>query len=463
MAKQKNLIPEDIASDIVIVKVKVEKYPRLSLSIDHDTGEINPILKSKSKPIYADIDILLSTSGTPVYPQNWYLHHQISKNLNDSSTTHAQALLAYTRWLRMEGMEIDHLTENPEEGAPWKFRDYLIENLRIVNHDTQEITNPSGFAVSTAKAYMRIVVNFYKWLHSRRVSLMTNKKLPFRIHSVLFRPPTKKSDDILLSHINFNTSFVVETTDLMKGFPKIQSTSPEKKLKPMTPEHKDMLEQRLASDDSPLALMVKVSLEVGLRLNEVVTLPESIISHPEADITSRSIGPVNRCKTKYNKTRTVDFPAQLMQELLEYKMSDSRFKAFKNTNIMINSEGEQQPVHITINEEPHGRLFVSQKGMPYSPNSIQTYFSKIRKGLSLENKKWYYKYHDCRSTYITYWLIKEQQIRNCLYDVLLGEISEKAGHSDTSTTQKYINFLNNEKLWLEFAKRRNDEAAQLLR
>jgi len=37
------------------------------------------------------------------------------------------------------------------------------------------------------------------------------------------------------------------------------------------------------------------------------------------------------------------------------------------------------------------------------------------------------------------------------------------GHESTSTTQKYVNYMNDNKTWLEFAQRKNQFAQQSLR
>ncbi|WP_281089253.1 hypothetical protein [Klebsiella pneumoniae] len=49
------------------------------------------------------------------------------------------------------------------------------------------------------------------------------------------------------------------------------------------------------------------------------------------------------------------------------------------------------------------------------------------------------------------------------FEALLQELADLMGHESTSTTQKYVNYMNDNKTWLEFAQRKNQFAQQSLR
>ncbi len=87
-------------------------------------------------------------------------------------------------------------------------------------------------------------------------------------------------------------------------------------------------------------------------------------------------------------------------------------------------------------------LFLSNKGVPYSANTLETHFSNLRKQIHEVDSSWYYRIHDLRSTFATHWLWDKSKERNVSYDYLMGDLAELMGHASTSTTEKYIQYMN---------------------
>ncbi len=71
------------------------------------------------------------------------------------------------------------------------------------------------------------------------------------------------------------------------------------------------------------------------------------------------------------------------------------------------------------------------------------------------DSNWYYRIHDLRSTFATHWLWQESQKRSVGYDFLMDELAELMGHASTSTTEKYIKFMNQLDDQINMAKAKN--------
>ncbi|MGZ7283801.1 hypothetical protein ACXWQD_10090, partial [Streptococcus pyogenes] len=73
---------------------------------------------------------------------------------------YAQALLAFYRYMSIDGLNIYDVGSEKENGVVYKFRDFLLENVkREVDGEIQGI-----YAPSTASSYILKVVDFYNFL-----------------------------------------------------------------------------------------------------------------------------------------------------------------------------------------------------------------------------------------------------------------------------------------------------------
>lgn len=444
----KRKISKDIGKDFITAEIEVELFP------SYDLIEGQPVLKENGNPINVNYKIILDPEGCPVYPQNLYLHYLKTKGLKNIDT-HTQGLLAYTRWLNAVGMEYSDLTKNPQEGAPWKFSEFLISNLKDKQPDGT-IKNPDGFAISTARMMLSVVIRFYKWMHYAGFLTWNKDRKPFDITKETITIKDKNQTR-MLSHLDHEKIFEVESTSLMKMFPKVQSRVAAKKLKPLSIDDKVMFENYLEKDmsktgqDYVKALICKTTLKTGLRLHEVITLPDYVFNMPEDDVRV-VIGAQNDVKTKFGKTRTIVVPYDLALELYEYRLSDQRVESLNKSDITLDKDFEQ------VGENSHNRLFVNISGKVFSNNTIQTYLGKVKRDIQKRKPSWNYSYHDLRSTFATYWLYEQAQSRNNVFDFYLGELADLLGHNDVKTTQKYIDFVNAEVIKKEHSKNQNDLA-----
>jgi integrase len=465
--------------DFRLTVIEVTANPILSTETDLTTGEVKFGVRPSNHRVY-ELPIILRPDGLPLYPHNQYLYSRLKENLKGSKTE-AQALMAFERFLSKSNLAFDSLSDIPEDGAAWLFTEHLIKNLKQVNVQTGEVLkNPNGYALSTARSYVRIVCRFYGWLHSNGLFFITRDKKPFEHLSGYRKRSRKNNDHNMLSHLYKQGGYGYKTTTLMKLFPKIQSIPDHLRLKPMSLDDKEIFINHLKTHwntgkRKTVALMLRLAIETGLREDEIVTFPASGIHYPTtgASVIPFIIGPINGCKTKYDKQRTIAVPYPLMLELHEYLHKQGRAELLKKgmNNLMLGHQKEMQMrkafheengslssfQEIEFKEEDHlhGRLFIHEGGLPYSKKSISVFMSEIRAEIRELYPNWYYRPHDLRSTFATLWLMEQATRRRLMFDFLMQELAALMGHNSTSTTEKYINFCNSNEATRNFALAQN--------
>lgn len=409
----------------------------------------------------------LCPSGINVVPANLYLHSFLF-NLSITSLktieSHALALLSFYRFLNLEipahtdprtgvlvaakyRSTIYDCTNKIEESQVVKYRDYLLENLY-----TQDENGKLGGSPNTATNYVLKVVAYYTFLHSQRIVKCDNNFKPFEYHIVKIRAKNKRqqAQHDMLSHM-YNGSgreFTVVTTGLTKPFKNISRPigALNRELHPLREDEKKAFYEFIDVENTKdtKALMLYLATETGLRLEELITFPMSVVNQPMSTVVKVKIGDaVNGCLTKFNKDRTIEIPRKVMELLCEYKFSKQRTKA------------------ITRSLQRHNRLFVQSNGNIYAPNTLQKFLENVREELNL-SMDMYFSMHDLRATFATDWLYNKHIQTGKPLDALMPELAELMGHENTVTTQKYINYMNDEKNWLDFAQRKNQFAQQVL-
>lgn len=440
--------------DYTTAIINIYSSPPVGFDYSEETGEIIPIVNASHLATKKKLTIILKPDGSALYPHSWFLNTLLQAG-NKNSHTAALALLAFQRFLAHENITYRDLTHDPMCGAPWLFADYLKDNLRHFDAKLGVELNPDGYALSTARAYISVVIQFYKWLHSANILTINDNAKPFDFNWVR-RPREGVDQHKVLGHLNRSKAIYVQTTTLMQKFPKQQITPGWKKLKPLQTNHEEALINELQISSSTYAqktksLMVKLSIATGLRIQELVTFPSSPIDLPsEASRIPISIGPENGCLTKFDKQRTIEVPYELMLELHEYKFSKKRMDYLSKRNTRT---GEEHKTSID-------KLFISARGHAFSSNTMEKYFSGLRNNLRKADPSWYYRIQDLRSTFASNWLFNESRTRGIVYDLLIVELASLMGHESTRTTEKYIQLLKNETVQLRNAASQNSRASR---
>lgn len=469
MLEQDLSFPADLGVDYCLLWINTEKYPSFLSIPDQDSGEIVYELIDNTKSFPHKLPILVASNGISVIPANLYLH-SLLLDVNVSSVktleSHALALLSFYRFLALELPEhtdprtntlipekrrltIYDCTSKIEESTIVQFRDYLLEHV----YTTDENGKISG-SPATAANYVLKIIAYYIWLHGQRIIECSKNFKPFEFSTkkILISHKNQRGQHDILSHLNQSQSNIITvyTTGLTKPFKNIQKPVGVmvRKLHPLREDEKQAFYNCLDVENSSdtKALMLYLKTEAGLRLEELVTFPISVIEIPKAEVVRVQIGErINGCLTKNRKNRTIEIPAHCMELLYEYKLSKNRTKAMEKGLLR------------------HNHLFVQSNGNIYESNTIQKYVATIRNELKSKGFDIYFASHDLRATWATDWLYNKHIETGKPFDALIGELAELMGHESTATTQKYINYMNDEKMWTEFAQRKNNFAQQVLR
>lgn len=426
----------------VLTTLKCDLYPELKVRVNDD-GEIEPYAPSRSKIKEKELLQIITTEGKLVYPQNLYL--TICARKTQSIATRAQALLMFTRWIELNGKSYRDIFTDPSDGVGHKFADFLVRCV-IGGHDKK-------LKLSTAKTYMRFIVDFYKWMNREGVLIWSEKVRPFEF--TLKRIPRKSNKNVdMLSHIKRNHEILVQSSSVMNKFPRSGKIPDHKKLKPLPEYELGVLDSYINRIEFPKRnrLMIELAYKGGLRVEEVASLNEGAIYQPslgevECDLALKTS---NGVQTKNDLSRVTKIPASLMTVLHDYKISEGRQSIVDSLSTL--SEGNQF--------EP--RLFLSNNTLlgSISPNTIQGIWSDLRAEIRLVHETWYYKFHDLRSTFATDFLLQKARESNLPLDFFFSELKSLMGHSESTDTMVYIDFLKDLKLNKEAALRRNQEAQE---
>ncbi|MEZ8037723.1 MULTISPECIES: tyrosine-type recombinase/integrase [Vibrio] len=435
----------DAYNDYRLLSIEVDTLAKLKFSegfnADSDEVPLFPYLSpSKFQSRRKKTDIILAPDGSVVYPQSLYLVSKLrgEGSVKDTDSI-AKGLLAFTRYLDSthytrvddEGIEIPPeyltyktVTKYEEEGAPWRFAEHLLANCRAKG----KAKGDEAYSLSTARNYMGAVIGFYKWM--QKYGYLKNDDDHVLTHFSESEVYADLNQHDMLAHTKFYEKRVYETSNIMKMFPKNAQTPAHQKLKPMTFDHKELFYQHFDMLPKAVRLMLRLCEEAGLRIDEATHFPAHNIG--DKDCSELDVVPVHISHTKNSKPRTIEIPIALYGELEQFKESNQRQKNLARRKEQFDSNKEG-----TTNY-----LFTSNKGRPYTENTLEVHFGVLRKRLQTIDPTWYYRIHDLRSTFATHWLENEYRKRQVVYEYLMDELASLMGHSNTATTEKYIKFMN---------------------
>ncbi|MEZ8957172.1 tyrosine-type recombinase/integrase [Vibrio lentus] len=449
----------DVYDDYRLLSIKVDTLAKLKISESINTESGEETLSTYLSPSNLQFrlqktDIIIAPGGTIVYPQSLYL---VSKLRGEGAVKNtgsiAKGLLAFTRYLGSthysqfdeDGYEIppEYLTyktlsKYEEEGAPWRFSEFLLANCNNI----EGANGNEAFSLSTARSYMGAVIGFYKWM--QKYGYIKNNDQNVVTHYTTGTVHHELNQHDMLAHTKSGSERSYETSNIMRMFPKKENTPAHKKLKPMHPEHWTLFNEHVTSPPKAAELIFRLCVEAGLRVDEAIHFPAHNIG--KADCSDLDAVPIKITRTKGSKPRTVEIPIELYEELEIYKESHARLKNLNKRTDLILSGKEIDTVEY---------LFLSNKGAPYSTNTLETHFSNLRKKIREVDHSWYYRIHDLRSTFATHWLWSESQERDVGYGYLMDELAQLMGHASTSTTEKYIKYMNKLDDQISMAKAKN--------
>lgn len=383
---------------------------------------------------------LFNQGGAFNHEANSYLFYQKAiKRAKDLSPC-AKSLHAYYQYLEENSLAWDHFPPVQRLKPTYLFRSHLLRQIQR-----------GELAQSTASVRINHVVNYYKWLmRDGYLRIKNEKEAPFKIEFVSVQSMG------MLAHIS--PTFTVQTSDLRIKVARDATSKNVRPLSPLSRESLATLTQQMPHAAEELSLQMLLSIDSGLRINEIATLTlDALISAtPLAESQHRYellLSPqVTGVQTKYGKPRQVEISAQLLRALNEYRTSERRLKRINKLNEQIESleapitSFKQETVEALQWCERHEPLFVSKQGNPITAKSIEARWTEFRTQLKQHHPFFTHRFHDLRSTYGTYrlndLLEANLPVVECM-ELLMGWM----GHKDESTTWKYLRFLKHKEVF----------------
>ncbi|PML49509.1 integrase [Vibrio tasmaniensis] len=404
-------------------------YKQTELSISDSTCQCSPL-----KGNIGSLPTLFNQDGSFNHEANSYLFYQKAIKIAKDLSPCAQALKAYYQFLEDKGLVWDTFPPIKRLKPTYLFRSHLLKQIKN-----------GELAHSTASVRMNQIVNYYKWLmHDGYLKIKNEKEAPFKMEFVSVQSTG------MLAHIS--PTFTVETSDLRIKVPKDASSKNIRPLSPLSQESLSILTQHLPNASEELRLQVLISIDTGMRIQEVATLSLNTLNTAtplaesehryEIVLSPQSTG----VQTKFLKQRRVEISSELLATLNEYRTSERRIKRVNKLNTKLESLPEkelllkQEAIERFELCERHEPLFVSEQGNPMTAKSIEARWTEFRTSIKKTSPSFAHRFHDLRSTYATYRLSDLLEAKLSASECI-GLLMGWMGHRNDYTTWKYVHYL----------------------
>ncbi|ENK2324265.1 site-specific integrase [Vibrio vulnificus] len=461
----------NLSSVVKTKRVRNAVYNKPVVGIDEDTGEIVADFDSSGLPpvemgdmhfLYRFIgEELELDDGTAEFHctkiesidiANAYL---IEKALtSDSSSSQSsslrqssQALREYFQYLYDNNLSWHDFSPINREKPTYRFRRFL-KRLANIGVEKEEDRIDEPLAVSTVKAYMRCVVNFYK--------ILIEKGFKFNEAPYEYEEVTIYAENQSPNSMQKYRKIVIPSSNLRIKAKSQKSTIPNY-LRAMSEYEFEQFDRQFRlrgwgvrkQVDGKLT-RVNISTEIklqlllcryaGLRTEESASIRLFQIFKPnehqlKTGYVDIHLSPENFNDVKFDKARKVEVPANLMLSMYEYtKKSEYRAKKKKYTEKHPDANPKKIPA------------FINDDGNKVASNSLTTRFSEIRRAINLEQGiNFTHKNHNLRSTYAVTRLRDRAKIHVAhgsqpyeAWEKALDHVKNRLGHESIATTQIYL-------------------------
>ncbi len=355
------------------------------------------------------------------------------------------------------------------------------------------VSKGQGLAKTTAAAYMRAVVNFYKF-HLRHGVRFNNPPFEFEIVKLHF----EGSSSSMKSYLSKD----VHTTDLRLNFPKSKMNqggslpNARKELRPLSNVHWKEVEtiltktKRVRKNVKGIKKNVSLAEEyclfflllrfTGLRKEEGSSLHLGQIFKPDLTKPMLRLGvgaeysSLTKGKDGENKSRRTIIPTSIMHALYEYTKSKrykKRLAKFQELCEKKRDEGDDAFFDSVDGVDPNKQyLFLSQSGIPFfnKLTELNNRWSEVREtvshnlGIPMEDT-----IHNLRSTFAV--ALFRMLLKAKDSETALAIVSEFLGHEDLATTLLYLKIAEDhptgDEIWediIDYLDVFNDVQSQLL-
>ena len=327
----------------------------------------------------------------------------------------ANSLSLFLSWLENMNVDWRHVTAeaNTQRAKYWlpvyRFRKHLID-----------LTREKSLGRDSANLYMTHVRQFYEWARRRDAV----DKLPFEYKQVQIKHSSSSEDINLLFSLPFvSKGLSVQTSDLVIPKKYRQKTLPSDQLSPFSQEELSQLYGSEYVQSPSRRLWIDLALLTGMRAFEIAGFKASHVVNPSENVVSSYYASIIG---KGNKERQILIPAVLMQRLWRYKNSTGRLQRVAKWEAHTGADSETP-------------LFLNRSGKPIAEKSVCNIAAFARKELLERGVVLKRSFHDLRATYATN-LAKFMLDKELEPGLIEYKLMALLGHSNFSTTRKYLNF-----------------------
>lgn len=332
-------------------------------------------------------------------------------------------IYAYAKWLESESIAWWHFPERESERCLTRYRGVLI-NAR----------NRGEIAPSTTSQRMATVIRFYRWMHDRSFisperAMWEERIFKIKITTSFGLDHTMRVASTDLAIPNRKVSGALQLED---GVMPVSSAAMKEIIN---------LADKYASEE--LTLMLRVGFFTGLRLGSITDLKMSSLGNatttPNVGWKYLSVGPGARppVATKFSVTGSVPIPEELLNNLLDYCMSNRRLKR----QALASSENQD-----LIFLSRYGNSYNSDDNRAVNVGMLRLRSKGRKEGLKVMEG---FNFHRTRATFATE-LIKVA-LRFMPVSDSIQFVKEACLHKDESTTMKYIKFIENNRVMADTA------------
>ncbi|WP_181397655.1 site-specific integrase [Vibrio sp. 11986-1-5] len=376
-------------------------------SKNFDVPRIYPPSSKSTSIQLSGFPTFYSKDNEYLLPVNLWFNYLVNIRKAVDITASVRALKRYWQFLETNNYSWDNFPAN----------DYLKPTYRFRNDDLLKAARSGEIAFSTASMYILHVIKFYEWAAHERFITFTEENKPFNYQIVHI------ANSGIMNHNN--PRFAVRSTDLRIRKP---ARNEQQKLNPLSQQELFCFADCLRECSEEFIIHQLLQIQSGLRVEEACTFPFEVVEMPQQHIRRYEveIGANNGVHTKFNKTRKVEIPNQLMRKMYDYLVSDRRLKRASKT------------------DNTHKTLLLNNLGNPLCSNNVQQHFRRLKHQIQQKhNIVFSHRTHDLRATYGTYRL--DSLMNHLPVGDALALIMGWMGHKDDKTTWKYLRYLRKEK------------------
>ncbi|WP_435653243.1 tyrosine-type recombinase/integrase [Bermanella sp. WJH001] len=327
----------------------------------------------------------------------------------------ANSLCIFLSWLEEKNVDWRQVTAQAatQRAKYWlpvyRFRKFLIDLIQA-----------KSLGRDSANLYMTHVRQFYEWARRRG----TIEKLPFEYQQLHIKPSNEHLDiNSIFSMAHRLSGITVQTSDLTIPRKYRQKSLPSDQLSPYTREELSALYGTRYINSPARRLWVDLALFTGMRAFEIAQFQEAHVVDPSTSDMSSYHATITG---KGNKERQILIPRTLMQRLWRYKNCDERIRRVMKWEVKNGTDCDKP-------------LFINRSGLGISEKSVSNTAIFARNELSLSGCILDRSFHDLRSTYATN-LAKYMLDKGLESGFIEFKLMALLGHSNFSTTRKYLNF-----------------------